>query len=320
MRINYVRLWIIAAVALHSFASVGFAKDDSEARIVRWLEGTKSIREMCRIGCTRKYGTPEISSNLSIDYIDSHVLLTVKPADSLLIQEARISNPYYSAIIRQNESGWVLLQLDERDSSAYINPLQSGHFRGAFSMVTTGGGILEYVSSGSYEVEKPESRVLLGREFAIVNLKLNAGMASEIGTYPYVSARIWFDVGESHPFPHRVEITAQDGNNATYVYSGFVDTEVAVLPSRADSYAGIFPDDVWISETPPSPSVVTEFDFTRVHETPDQQAFFLSHYGLPEPGFYTPPWPWWLYSSVVGACVLLLGTVLLSVGRRLRRA
>lgn len=50
------------------------------------------------------------------------------------------------------------------------------------------------------------------------------------------------------------------------------------------------------------------------------QDFTLTRYGFPEPDYYSPPQPWWLYTSIGGGLILILGAVLLSVGRRLRRA
>ncbi len=313
-------LVISVTVLLHFMACIGFGKDDSESRILRWLANTKAIRETCRISSEEKYGMPESRSSRTIDYVDSHLALTLKPADSLLVQMAQISNPYYSAVIRQNDQGWVLEQLAESGTSAYRNPFQKGHLTGGYGLVTTGGGILEYVSSGNFEIGQSERRLVRGKEFAIVNLKLNGSSAAELGIFPYDAARIWFDVQENHPFPSRLEIFPSQGKKgATYLYLNFVNTERGPLPSRVEVHTGILNDDQSTSETTPVPPTVYEFDFARIHEVPDREVFFLSHYGLPEPDFYTPPWPWWLYASAAGVGLVLIGVLLLQLGSRLRR-
>jgi hypothetical protein len=50
-----------------------------------------------------------------------------------------------------------------------------------------------------------------------------------------------------------------------------------------------------------------------------QSDFTLSAYGFPEPDGYSPPRPWWLYTSVVGVVIFLVGIVVMKLGRRLQR-
>lgn len=50
-----------------------------------------------------------------------------------------------------------------------------------------------------------------------------------------------------------------------------------------------------------------------------REEFTLSSYGFPEPDGYRPPRPWWLYTSVVGVVIFLVGIVVMKLGRRLQR-
>lgn len=49
------------------------------------------------------------------------------------------------------------------------------------------------------------------------------------------------------------------------------------------------------------------------------RTFRISTYGLPEPGWYRPPPPYWLYVSIVGMILLVIGAMLLRYGKRLWR-
>ncbi len=49
------------------------------------------------------------------------------------------------------------------------------------------------------------------------------------------------------------------------------------------------------------------------------QDFTLTHYGFPEPDFYKPPRPWWMYVSITGMIIMVIGAVVLHFGRRMRR-
>jgi len=47
--------------------------------------------------------------------------------------------------------------------------------------------------------------------------------------------------------------------------------------------------------------------------------FTLSAYGFPEPDGYSPPRPWWVYTSIVGVVIVVVGIVVIKLGRRLQR-
>lgn len=47
--------------------------------------------------------------------------------------------------------------------------------------------------------------------------------------------------------------------------------------------------------------------------------FLLTNYGFPEPGFYNPPRPWWIYFSVTGMIIVAIGAIVLHFGRRMRQ-
>jgi hypothetical protein len=50
-------------------------------------------------------------------------------------------------------------------------------------------------------------------------------------------------------------------------------------------------------------------------KTFDKQTSFLSNYGIVEPDWYRPPQPWWLYSSLIGMAVLIVGAIVLRYGK-----
>jgi hypothetical protein len=60
----------------------------------------------------------------------------------------------------------------------------------------------------------------------------------------------------------------------------------------------------------------SKYDFDPV----DSSTFFLSSFGIPEPDWYTPPKPWWFYTSIVGMVLVVGGAVLVHFGKRLWRA
>ena len=47
--------------------------------------------------------------------------------------------------------------------------------------------------------------------------------------------------------------------------------------------------------------------------------FYLSAFGLPEPDWYTPPKPWWFYTSIVGMVLVVVGAIVFHFGKRLWR-
>lgn len=68
----------------------------------------------------------------------------------------------------------------------------------------------------------------------------------------------------------------------------------------------------------PSP-ISNRYEWAFGQHSQIRDTFYLTHYGFPEPDFYSPPWPWWLYASAVGVGLVLIGVLLLQLGRRLRR-
>ena len=51
------------------------------------------------------------------------------------------------------------------------------------------------------------------------------------------------------------------------------------------------------------------------HEDIDPSEFTLSAFGLPEPTWYKASRPWWFYTSILGAALLVLGVVLVRIGK-----
>ncbi len=68
----------------------------------------------------------------------------------------------------------------------------------------------------------------------------------------------------------------------------------------------------------PSP-ISNRYEWAFGQHSQNSDTFYLTHYGFPEPDFYTPPWPWWLYASAAGVGLVLIGVLLVQLGRRLRR-
>ncbi|MBX3418744.1 MAG: hypothetical protein KF851_14150 [Pirellulaceae bacterium] len=58
---------------------------------------------------------------------------------------------------------------------------------------------------------------------------------------------------------------------------------------------------------------------TFYQETLRPENFYLTAYGLPEPDWYTPPKPWWFYTSIVGMVLVVVGAVVFHFGKRLWR-
>jgi hypothetical protein len=61
-------------------------------------------------------------------------------------------------------------------------------------------------------------------------------------------------------------------------------------------------------------TVTRQVQFNQ-HKTGD---FYLSAFGLIEPEWYVPPWPWWLVASMTGMGLLIGGAIVLTVGKRMR--
>jgi len=59
---------------------------------------------------------------------------------------------------------------------------------------------------------------------------------------------------------------------------------------------------------------VVETKYSRVPVNRDD--FTLTRYGFPEPDYYSPPRPWWMYVSITGGVIVVLGALLVTVGRR----
>ncbi len=63
---------------------------------------------------------------------------------------------------------------------------------------------------------------------------------------------------------------------------------------------------------------IMEFDLENVGED-GPVGFFLSDFGLPEPDWYRPPPPYWLYVSITGMVLLVIGALLMRYGKSLWR-
>jgi hypothetical protein len=68
----------------------------------------------------------------------------------------------------------------------------------------------------------------------------------------------------------------------------------------------------------PSP-ISNHYEWAFDQHSQNTDTFYLTHYGLPEPDFYSPPWPWWLYASAAGVGLVLIGVLLVQLRRRFRR-
>jgi len=54
---------------------------------------------------------------------------------------------------------------------------------------------------------------------------------------------------------------------------------------------------------------------TKTSYSPEQ--FTVSAFGLPEPDWYRPPTPWWLYSSITGLALIIIGATIFRFGKKL---
>jgi hypothetical protein len=66
-------------------------------------------------------------------------------------------------------------------------------------------------------------------------------------------------------------------------------------------------------------SLVLEKSATSLEQL-DSRDFYLRAYGFPEPDWYVPPRPWWLITSLTGMGLLIVGAIVLTVGRRIFRS
>ncbi len=57
----------------------------------------------------------------------------------------------------------------------------------------------------------------------------------------------------------------------------------------------------------------------RYGKLPEDSEFMLSAFGIPEPDWYRPPPPYWLYVSIAGMALLLIGALLIRYGKQLWR-
>ena len=94
-------------------------------------------------------------------------------------------------------------------------------------------------------------------------------------------------------------------------FSDFVRYRGVLLPKRQQVLMNtLLGDDIKTREL----DRVIEYD-----EVFDTTQCFLSHYDLPEPDWYRPPPPYWLYASIIGMILLVIGALLLRYGKRLWR-
>ena len=49
----------------------------------------------------------------------------------------------------------------------------------------------------------------------------------------------------------------------------------------------------------------------------DKKMSYLGYYGIAEPDWYQPPRPWWLYCSLIGMGLLVIGAIVLRYGKSL---
>lgn len=91
---------------------------------------------------------------------------------------------------------------------------------------------------------------------------------------------------------------------ANYTYS-LIEGKVAPQECRMEEF-----DDLNLESI-----VVSSYRNFQYLESVDVKRFFLTYFGLAEPDWYTPPRPWWLYSSLAGMGLLVAGALLLKYGK-----
>jgi hypothetical protein len=259
---------------------------------------------------------PDLASDTEIRFLPDHFSgRELRPAEqgTNFHDQVLITNPHYSARLQRKESGWQVSTTAPADSEEYEGT-SGKRFMSSLSLISDPVG----VTTGTYEIDSTSEQSLLSKSYTVVNLKYPRKVPHDFDDI--AEARLWFNKNTTRAYPERIETILHRGATGTYVYSQFISIGGIEYPSRFESCNGIFTSDEWNSNSPPKTGNVHEFDYSELSTIPKQSEFYLSHYGLPEPGFYNPPQPWWLYTSIGGGLILILGAVLLSVGRRLRRA
>jgi hypothetical protein len=258
------------------------------------------------------YSTSEVRFRLG--YRSFHGVTPARQG-TIYHESALLSNPHYSATIRKQEGGWVI--------NEGVKPSGSqNYFTGdntLFSVITNPGQIL----TKAYRFESSTKVPLGGVDYSVVTLASDSEEPLSV-----VLVKLWFrlegDRVVNH-YPERVDefmkkaILEPKGPGAfTRLFSEFVSLGGYRFPSRMQTFDGIITPEQWDARQTKLASTMT-LDYSLIDTTPRVTEFYLTHYGLPEPDFYTPPWPWWLYASASGVGLVLIGVLLLQLGRRLRR-
>jgi len=265
------------------------------------------------------YSEPRAESNSTseVSFLPGYRLFrSVTPArkGTIYHESALLSNPHYSATIWKQEGGWVI--------NEGVKPSGSqDYFTGdntLFSVFTNPGQIL----NKAYRLESSTKVQLGGVDYSVVTLAADSEDLLSV-----VLVKLWFRLQSDRVvsyYPERVDeymkkaILEPNGPGAfTRFFSGFVSLEGHGFPSCMETFDGIITPEQWDVRQTKLASTTT-VDYSLIDATPRATEFYLTHYGLPEPDFYTPPWPWWLYASAVGVGLVFIGVLVLQLGRRLR--
>jgi hypothetical protein len=261
---------------------------------------------------------PKLSGSSEVRFLPEHrSLRSVSPAHKGTIHHEGVTfaNPHYSATVWKQEAGWVI--------NKSVEPIGSKtYFTGDITLLSTITNPCQILTT-DYQVASSSTTPLGGVDYFVVTLT-----SDEEDQFSIALARLWFRQEGEHvtsDYPEIIEsvekrdVLKLDGPSATVcLYSDFVSLDGYSFPSRMQAFRGMLTPEQWDVRQTKLASTTT-VDYSLIDTTPRATEFYLTHYGLPEPDFYSPPWPWWLYASAVGVGLVLIGVLVLQLGRRLRR-
>lgn len=286
--------------------------NDAEKLVAQFISNCKQFPQVGVVTINATYPDPhtKLSNITEVRLMPDHIcmhFITPTMAGTDTYEQVLIANPYYSGRLRNKESGWFVTELEPVSSEKYAWPNDS-----PFSFIPNPARIL----TTNYTIESSTTTTLSGHTYFVVTLKSEAKKPNDNS-----KAILWFRQDGnvvSNTYAERIEIVEKRGASGTYLFSDFVSIGDCDFPSRLEGCSGIFTTEEWNSNSPPKLGATYTFDYSMIDTKPQSTEFFLSHYGLPEPDYYTPPRPWWLYVSVVGIGMLLFGVLVVRFGRKLR--
>lgn len=254
----------------------------------------------------------KLSGNSEVRLLPGHMSIRskeVRMEEEGITERVLIANPYYSAHLGDKKSGWLVSGVESSESGKYARTQDT-----PVGIILNPAGILTF----DYTIESTTTEAISGRKYSVVKVKIDSPEPDD-----FKEAKFWFIQDDamdlSRVYPARMEIVMNRGTTGTYIFSSHVTIAGCKLPTIMQGCIGIFTSEEWSSDTPPKIGATHNFDYSNIDSKPIAKEFFLTHFGVPEPDYYSPPNSWWLYASVAGLGVVLVGVLLLQLGRRLKK-